>query len=48
MVNYITAKDETQNLIKTFKMIDKNGDGLLSKKELLEGSQSNSSLLLKH
>ena len=33
----MSNKDETDNLIKSFKAIDKNGDGQLSKKELLEG-----------
>lgn len=37
MTNYLLSKDEKAEMMEVFKSIDKNGDGQLSKEELLEG-----------
>lgn len=37
IVNQLTTKDEKAELMKTFQSLDKNGDGVLSKTELMEG-----------
>ena len=37
IVNQLTTKDERNELMKTFQSLDKNGDGVLSKAELMEG-----------
>ena len=37
MTNYLLTKEEKDEMIELFKEIDKNGDGQLSKDELLEG-----------
>ena len=37
MVFQLSTKDELTELENTFKMIDKNGNGLISKDELLQG-----------
>ena len=33
----MTTKEEKNDLMKTFKMLDKNGDGKLTRDELMEG-----------
>ena len=38
-VSTVTSASERSELLKIFHMFDKNGDGQLSKKELLEGYQ---------
>lgn len=35
----MASKEEKKELLKTFKALDKNGDGQLSKQELLDGYQ---------
>jgi len=37
IVNQLTTKDEREELLKTFKALDVNGDGVLSKEELIDG-----------
>lgn len=37
IVNQLTTKEEKAELLKTFQTLDKNGDGVLSKQELIEG-----------
>ena len=36
---YVYSSKEKQNLVKEFKQLDKNGDGLLTKEELVEAYQ---------
>jgi len=36
-VNYLTTKEEKNELLKTFQALDLNGDGQLSKEELIIG-----------
>ena len=36
-VNYLASKDEKNDLLKTFKSLDLNGDGKLSREELIIG-----------
>ena len=38
MINYLTNKEEKDELFKTFKSLDKNNDGMLSREELLQGN----------
>jgi calcium-dependent protein kinase len=35
MINYLTTKEEKNELLKTFQHLDTNGDGILTKDELL-------------
>jgi calcium-dependent protein kinase len=37
IVNQLTTKEERSELLKTFHSLDRNGDGVLSKDELVEG-----------
>ena len=37
LVNHMSSKDEQKELIKTFKALDTNNDGVISKRELLKG-----------
>lgn len=37
IVNYLATKDEKTELMKTFQQLDTNGDGKLSKEELVAG-----------
>ena len=37
LVNYLATKDEKNDLLKTFKTLDLNGDGKLSTNELIIG-----------
>ncbi len=37
IVNQLASKEEKNELLKTFQALDKNGDGVLSRQELLEG-----------
>ena len=37
IVNSLTTKDERNELLKTFQQLDSNGDGVLSREELLAG-----------
>lgn len=36
MVHYFATKEEKDDLLRVFKSIDKNGDGQLSREELIE------------
>jgi calcium-dependent protein kinase len=38
MVNYLTTKEEKNELLKTFQQLDLNGDGILTREELLIGN----------
>ena len=38
LINYMTSKEDSENLIKIFKSLDINGDGQLSKEELISGN----------
>lgn len=37
IVKQFATKEDKEELLKTFQSLDKNGDGVLSKKELLDG-----------
>jgi calcium-dependent protein kinase len=37
IVSHVATKDEKNELLNTFKAIDENGDGLLSRQELIKG-----------
>lgn len=37
IVSQLSSKKEQEELIKTFKSFDKNGNGTISKEELIEG-----------
>ena len=37
IVNYLASKEEKTELLKTFQQLDSNGDGKLSKQELING-----------
>jgi len=37
IVNYMSSKEEKQELMKTFQLLDTNGDGKLSREELVAG-----------
>lgn len=37
IASQLTSKEEKQQLMETFKQLDKNGDGILSREEILEG-----------
>lgn len=37
IVNSLTTKEEKEELLKTFRKLDANGDGVLSKEELIAG-----------
>lgn len=37
LVNYLSTKEEKQELLKSFQALDTNGDGQLSKEELIAG-----------
>lgn len=39
-MNYLTTKEEKQELLKSFQALDLNGDGQLSKEELIAGNFS--------
>lgn len=41
IVNYLTTKEEKNELLKTFQQLDLNGDGILTKEELLIGRFKN-------
>lgn len=38
LVNYFASKEEKKDLLKTFQALDANGDGQLTKEELINGS----------
>lgn len=37
-MNYLATKDEKQELLKTFQALDLNGDGQLTREELIAGN----------
>jgi len=37
IATHIVSQSEKEDLLKSFKSLDKNGDGILSKEELIEG-----------
>ena len=39
IVNFLSSKEDQDKLMKIFKSLDKNGDGQLSKEELIEGKK---------
>lgn len=41
LVNYLSTKEEKAELLKTFQALDLNGDGQISKDELVIGSKKN-------
>lgn len=45
LVNHMTSKEEQKELIKTFKALDTNNDGVISRRELLEGFKKIDNLL---
>ncbi len=44
IINHMTTKEEKNDLMKIFKALDKNGDGRLTKEELMDGYNKSSAI----